>query len=133
VLQGGGQVERLERGARLALALGGEVEGAFVVVAPAHHRAHLAGRVFDRHERGARAFRIGQVVVDRLFGGALQFQVERRLDAQAAVEGARGAVAFDHLLLHPAREVAGVDPFDRLLLGRLDLRGAGSACLMLSS
>ncbi len=112
---------------------GGEVERAFVVVAPADHRAHLAGRVFDRDQRRGRAGRVGEVVVDRLFGRALEFQIERRGDLQAAVEGARGAVAFDHLLLHPAGEVAGVDAFDGLLLRGLDLRGEGSAWLTLWS
>ena len=134
VLERGGEVEGLERRARLALALGGEVERAFVVVAPADHRAHLAGRVFDRDQRGGRAFGVGEVVVDGLFGGALQFEVERRLDLQAAVEGALGAVAFDHLLLHPAREVAGVDAFDRSAPAGAWISAAeGSGCLTLSS
>ena len=133
VLQRRGQVECLERGARLALAVGGQVERAFVVAAPADHRAHLAGGVFDRHDRRGGAAGVGEVVVDRLFGGALQFEVERRLHAQASVEGARSAVAFDHLLLDPAREVAGVDAFDLCSWGGWMSLGAGSAWLMLAS
>ena len=113
----------------MALALGGEVERACVVAAPADHRAHLTRRVFDRHERGGRASRVGEVAVDRVFGRALQFEVERRLDPQAPVERARRAVAFDHLLLHPAREVAGVNSFDRRLLGRLDVHCGGQRLL----
>ena len=50
VLERGGEVEGLERRARLSLAVGGEVERRLVVVGTSHHRAHLAGRVFDRHQ-----------------------------------------------------------------------------------
>ncbi len=129
VLERGRQVEGLERGARLALALGREVERAFVVSAPSDHRADLTRGVFDRHQRGRRATGVGQVVVDGLFGRALQFEVQCGADLQAAVEGPGGAVAFDDLLLDPAREVTGVDPFDGLLLRRLNLVGGGQRLL----
>ena len=58
--------ERLERRARLALALHGEVELALVEVLAADHREHVAGARVDRDERGRRPLRVGQPLVDRL-------------------------------------------------------------------
>ena len=125
VLQGRREVEGLEGGARLALPLGGEVEGAFVVVAAPHHRAHLARGVFDRHQRRRGAFGARQVALHRLFGGALEAQVEGGADPQAAVVGLLRPVARHHLLAHPVVEVARVDPVHQGLLGGRDLLRGG--------
>ncbi len=115
-----GEDERLDRRAGLALALGGEVERQLVVVVAADHRAHGAGAVLDRHERGARAFGVRQPGVDRLLRGVLDLAVDRGADLQAAVEREAGALlaaaeAVDHLLLDPRREVGVLGVLDRRL------------------
>ncbi len=51
--------------------------------------------------------RIAEPALDGLVGGALQPEVERRLDAQPALERLARAVLLDDLLLHPGREVRG--------------------------
>ena len=117
-----GEHERLERRARLALALGGEVERRAVVVVAADHRADLAGLVVDRHQRGARAAGVGQPGADRVVGGLLEAPVDRGLDRQAALErlaraGLAAAELVDHLLLDPGGEVRVLG----LLPRRLDL------------
>src|SRR4051794_25808825 len=75
-----GKDERLERRARLALALSREVERLLGVVAPADHRADLAGVVVDGDERSRRAQRIAEVLRDRGLRRLLVVEVERRLD-----------------------------------------------------
>ena len=121
-----GEHERLERGAGLALALGGEVERRAVVVVAADHRADLAGLVLDRHQRGARAAEVGQPGADRVVGRLLEAPVDRRLDGQAALErlagaGLAAAELVDDLLLDPGREVGVL----RLLARRLDVAAGG--------
>ena len=123
-----GEHERLERGAGLALALGREVERRLRVVVAADHRAHLAGLVLDRHHRRARAGLVREPVADRGRGRLLDLRVERRLDGEAAGEGAPGAELaaaelVDDLLLDPRGEVGVL----RVLARRRDVRARGQA------
>ena len=100
------QGEGLDRGARLAVPLGRQVEGLGVEVGAADHRLDPGVVVVDHHHRGGRR-RVAEVGVDRFFGRFLQPQVERRLDFEAAEEGLGGAVAFDQLLAQVGGEVGG--------------------------
>ena len=118
------QHERLERRARLALALDGEVELALAVVRAADHREHRARVVVDRHERRLRAFGILEHLRDRGAGQLLEAEVERRVDAQPAAEHAAGAVLVDELLLHVVDEVLALP---LLCAGQVDLVGMWAA------
>ena len=110
LLQRRGEDERLDRRARLALALGGEVERARRVVAPADHRAHLAALVVDGDHGGRRPGGVGQVLVDRLLGRRLELEVERRVHLEPALERLAGAELVDQLLADPGREVRRLGP-----------------------
>ena len=75
------QRERLERGAGLAPRPAlerGEVHLRRREVGAAGHRQDLSGRRVDRHERRAGIVRARQVRLDRVFGGGLVVEVERR-------------------------------------------------------
>ena len=81
------------------------LNGRVRVVAPADHRAHLAGLVVDRDDGRGRARWVGQVLVDRVLGRVLEVEVERRVDLQPALERLAGAELVDELLADPGREV----------------------------
>ena len=87
--------ERLERRARLPLALHREVELARVEAAAAVHRDDRAVRRVDRDERGLRPVRARQPLVDRRPRELLQPQVDRRVHAEAAAEDALRAELVD--------------------------------------
>ena len=100
-----GEDERLERGARLPLALDGEVELALAVVVAADHRAHGPVTRIDRDERRGGPVRGRQPLRDRLARHRLQLEVDRRLHPQAAAEHLRRPVLVDQLLLDVVDEV----------------------------
>ncbi len=136
----GGEHERLERGARLALGLRGEVELALAVVLAADHGEHLAVPRVDRDQRGGRPVRVRQHVPDRLTGEALQVEVDRRRDLESAAEDLRRALGLDQLLLDVVDEVlalarlgarqAHVLRFRQWRAVRLDVVGAGDVVLL---
>jgi hypothetical protein len=109
--EGLGEHERLERGARLALALRGEVERLGRVVVAADHRAHLAVAVVEHHHRRARPAVHGSHCWMARWAASCELDVERRLDRQATLERLTGAdlaaaELVDHLLADPRGEVA---------------------------
>src|SRR4051794_916349 len=103
--QRGHQDHDLERRAGLAVALGGEVELRVAVARRRRHRLDVARARVDRHDRG-RTVRRAEVAVHRLAREALQAQVDRGVDAQAAAADGVEPVAVDQLLLDEVEEVA---------------------------
>ena len=83
------QRHRLERRARLALALGGEVELGVGVVARRGHREDVAVARVDRHQRRGRPD-VAELRGDRLARLALLVEVDRRVDDEAAELDRRG-------------------------------------------
>ena len=120
LFEGGDQGERLDRGSRLAVAEGRQVEGLGVEVGAADHRLDPGVVVVEDDHRGGRR-RVAEVAVDRFFGRSLQAQVERRLDLQPAEERFRRPVAIDQLLAQPGGEVGRL----RVEGGGLDVAGGG--------
>src|SRR6185503_8554990 len=104
----------LEGGARLSMTLGGEVEGPVLEVGAAHHSPDPAGLVVDRHQRRTRPD-AREAARDRLLGGALVVEVERRADLEAATERGAGPVPRCELVLHPGAEVRGLADLARRL------------------
>ena len=95
---------RLERRARLAFRLRGEVPLALVGARAAHHGLDLAGRRVDGDQGALEPVvpRVADVLVDGRLGGALHRRADGRLDGEAAVvDGARR-----ELLAQLAQDVA---------------------------
>ena len=101
----GGEHERLEGRAGLAMPLGGEVEVALGVGPARRHRADLPVGGVDGHDGRAGPARVGVVGVDRLARLVLHLRVDRRVDPQASAAHDADAVALDQLLLHVVEEV----------------------------
>ena len=86
------------------------LNGCAGVVVAADHRAHLAGLVVDRDERGARAASgSASQCVTALLGGLLELEVERRAHLSPPSKARRAPLAaaelVDDLLAYPGREV----------------------------
>ncbi len=109
LLQGGRQDERLEGGARLAMAVGGDVELVGGVVGGRRHREHVAGGHVGRHQRGRGATEGCGAVVDRRLRQRLQARVERGVDTQVTLTDRPHPVAADQLLLDVVEEVGILD------------------------
>src|SRR6185295_4977245 len=100
LVEGGHKRERLERGARLALSLVGEIERLLSVVVAATHRAHASGHVVEDGHGRVEAYPRG-AAVGGLLGLVLKREVERRGDVEPAAECLAGAVLVDELLTEP--------------------------------
>src|SRR5215216_1675672 len=100
LLQGRDERERLERGARLAVTLCGQVERLLLVVVAPDHRPHATGRVVD-YDHGGRGSETCDVVRGDLLDALLEVEVERGGDAEPTAEGLAGAELVDHLLAEP--------------------------------
>ena len=118
------QGEGLERGSRLPLALGGEVERLRPVVIAADHRLDAAGDVVEHDDGRVQADASGAVGGD-LLHLVLEREVEGRGDLEAAAERLAGAVLVDQLLAQPGGEVGG----PRVLDWRPDPGGSGQVLL----
>ena len=104
-LERGREHERLERRARLPLALHREVELRLPVVLAADHREHATVARIHRDQRRARRAGPVEPLRDRVACVLLHAQVDRRAHAQAAAEHGGRSVALDEQLLHVVREV----------------------------
>ena len=118
----------LERRAGLALGVGGDVELRVLVARGRGHREDVAvGRV-DRHDRRRRRAGEAEVLRDRRARLALEVEVDRRLDRQAAAADGLDAVALDELVGDVVEEVA-LAPLAEVAVAlqpqRLADRGAG--------
>ncbi len=102
----GGEDDRLERRARLALGRGREVE----LVARrsgrhGRHRADRAGRGVDRDDRPGRVVPAWQLLRQGVHGGVLQARPDRRVDLQPTRANCRRAVGLLQEVLDVADEV----------------------------
>ncbi len=104
-LERGGEHERLERRARLALTLRCQVELAVVVVAAADHRQHRTGVRVECDERRSRPDRRRQLLRDRLACELLQSEVDRRRHAQVGAVHIPRATRSHELVGDVVREV----------------------------
>ena len=135
-VQRGHQRHRLERRARLAVALGGEVELRLAVVRRRRHREDLAVARVDGHDR-RRGPDPGDAPGDRGARRVLLVRVDRRVHAQAAaahlphrerlVELVLDVV--EEVVLAPRLEVLGHVEVQRLGLALLGLRLGDEALL----
>ena len=105
LLQRGRKHEGLEGGARLPLALHGEIELALAEVVAAEHGEDAAVARIDRHQRRRRAGRVREPLPDRVPGHLLELEIDRRVDLQSAAEDAPRPVTIDQLLFDVVREV----------------------------
>ena len=122
------QHERLERRARLAVALRREVEGPVAVAARRGHRLDVAVVGVDRDDRRARVALQIEPALDRGAALLLQLRVDRRVDLQPALAVHADAVALDQLVLHVVEEVrltARREAVCRVQLDRLGRRVGG--------
>ncbi len=111
--QRGRKDEGLERGAGLALALGGEIELVLVVVLAADHGEHGAGLCIESDERGGRAGARRQYRGDRIARRLLETDIECRRHAQAAPERSPRAERMHELVLDVVGEVRRCDTLRR--------------------
>ena len=128
LLHGGDERHDLERRARPALAVGGEVELRVLVLRRGRHRADVAVARVDAHDRRRRCALEAQAVGDRLARLLLEFEVDRRPDPQPAAAHELLAVALDELVGHVVEEVAlalGPEELVRMQLERLGARLRG--------
>jgi hypothetical protein len=130
--------ERLERAARLPVALVREVELFGVELPAAHHRLDGARLRIDRDERGVRVPRLIEHRRHGVLRVLLELAVERRRDLEpAAIEEAR-ALGFgrpergvrEHLLLHELNEVRVVERAERWAALRQTDRLSGRRLLL---
>ena len=102
--QRGHQRHHLERRARPAVALRGEVEVRLAVVARRRHRLDVAVARVERDDRRRRAD-AGEVVGDRVARLGLLVEVDRRVDLHAARAHGLRAVLAEQLVLDVVEEV----------------------------
>ena len=98
------QRHHLERGARPAVALRGEVEVGLAVVARGGHREDVAVARVERDDR-RRGADAGEMALDRGARLLLLVQVDRRVDLHAARPDRLGAVLLEELVLDVIEEV----------------------------
>ena len=127
VLERGGIDVGLERGTGLAHRVGGAVELAGAVVAPAHHGAHRAVDV-HQHGRGLAGVIFLAVLAQRIFDGGfrgvLQIEVERGAHHEDAL-GHRFREGVDQLLAPGRRPNRGNSSARGRRGGRRGWRGCG--------
>ena len=105
-VQCGKQGEGLERRAGLALCLRCQVVLVAVVIAAADERLDVAGvRIYRNHGQLKVAGKRFQLGVGGLFGGILDFRVDRGGNHHAALEHLVGGIVLQQLLAHVAGEV----------------------------
>ncbi len=105
LLDRGGENEGLEGRARLAAALGGEVELRFRVVGAGDHGPDVAVARVDRDQRRGGVGRVGEGRSHRFQADFLQVRVDRRLHLQPAAAHGVDPVLADQVVLDVVEEV----------------------------